>query len=87
MGFDPGVAQCATSEEKQMFAMTRTLYFVALVVATPSFAQQSPRMQHGPAHSAILKHWPKTMSRGTILFANNGQSYRNQTSKNLFDNF
>ena len=90
LGFDPGVAQCATPEEKEMFALTRTLYFVAgitVVAATPSFAQQSARMQHGLGHSAILKNSGKAMPRGTIFFANNGQSYRTQGSKNLFDNF
>ena len=73
-----------------MFAMTRTLYFVAglAVAATPSFAQQqSARVHPGPALSAISKHPIKAMSRGTFFFANNGQSYRNETSKNLFDNF
>lgn len=73
-----------------MFAMSRTLYFVAgiaVVAATPSLAQQTARVQHGTAHSAISKHSIKAMSRGTVFFANNGQSYRSETSKNLFDNF
>jgi hypothetical protein len=90
LGFDPGVAQCATPEEKEMFALTRSLYFVAgltVLAATPSFAQQSARVQQGAVHSAFLKNLGKAMPRGTIFFANNGQFYRNQTSKNLFDNF